>query len=284
MLSELQSVINAVGDLPPMPVVATKVVQLMQDQNTTAKDLADAISKDAAVSARILKIANSSFYSMQRQVKTLEQAIVILGEKTLKSLVLASSLRGLNKTYGLMEKMLWEDSIGGAIGARLIAQRFRSAEPEEAFLGGLFRHIGKLVMNNMDQEKFQQIIEGVYNGEGDFEGLERRLFPYSHAVIGEAVLQKWNFSENLTQVARHHEDLSISRKDNPDLYRLVITVNIADKFCRYLGIGQRIPENQLDIFASLDGKAPGLKPEHIEKVLEEFRCVFEHDRDAFLGN
>jgi HD-like signal output (HDOD) protein len=267
-----------------MPVVATKVVQLMQDPKTTAKDLAEAISKDAAVSARILKIANSSFYSMQRQVKTLEQAIVILGEKTLKSLVLASSLRGLNKTYGLMEKMLWEDSIGGAIGARLVAQRFRSAEPEEAFLGGLFRHIGKLVMNNMDQDKFQAIVEGVYNGEGDFEELERRLFPYSHAVIGEAVLQKWNFSENLTQVARHHEDLSISRKDHPDLYRLVVTVNIADKFCRYLGIGQRSPEDQLDIFASLDGKAPGLKPEHIDKLLEEFRRVFEQDRDAFLGN
>ena len=58
MFSEFQTVINAVGDLPPMPLVATKVVQLMQDQTTTAQDLADAISRDAAVSARILKIAN----------------------------------------------------------------------------------------------------------------------------------------------------------------------------------------------------------------------------------
>jgi HD-like signal output (HDOD) protein len=284
MSSEFQTVINAVGDLPPMPVVATKVVQLMQDPNTTAKDLADAISRDAAVSARILKIANSSFYSMQRQVKTLEQAIVILGEKTLKSLVLASSLRGMNKSFGLMDKMLWEDSIGGAIGARLVALRFHSADPEEAFLAGLFRHIGKLVMLNMDRDKFQKIIEGVYNGEGSFEELERKLFPYSHAVIGEAVLQKWNFSRTLTQVARHHEDLSISRNDNPELYRLVVTVNIADKFCRYLGIGQRNPEDKLDIFGSINGKAPGIKPEHIEKVLEEFKRVFEQDRDAFLDN
>ncbi len=282
MSSEFQNVINAVGDLPPMPVVATKVVQLMQDQKSTAKNLADAISKDAAVSARILKIANSSFYSLQRQVKTLEHAVIILGEKTLKSLVLASSLRGMNKTFGLMEKMLWEDSIGAAIGARLVAQRFHSADPEEAFLGGLFRHIGKLVMNNLDREKFQQIIEGVYNGEGSFEDLEQKFFPYSHAVIGEAVLLKWNFSENLTQVARHHEDLLISRDENRDLYRLVVTVNIADKFCRYLGIGQRAPEDNLAMFAMLADKAPGLKREHIIKVLEEFKTVFERDRDAFL--
>jgi HD-like signal output (HDOD) protein len=284
MSNDFQSIINAVGDLPPIPIVATKVMQLMQDHNSTAKKLADAISKDAAVSARILKIANSSFYSMQRQVKTMEHAIVILGEKTLKSLVLASSLKGLNKTFGLMEKMLWEDSIGGAIGARIVAQRFHSADPEEAFLGGLFRHIGLLVMNNMDRDKFQQIIEGVYNGEGSFEELERERFPYSHAVIGEALLKKWNFSENLTQVARHHDDLFLSRKDNPDLYKLVVTVYISDKFCRHLGIGQRMPDEQRDLYVNLQDKAPGLKAEHIDKVLEEFKCIFERDRDAFFAD
>ena len=284
MQSEFQSVINAVGDLPPMPMVATKVVQLMQDPNKTAKDLADAISKDAAVSARILKIANSSFYSMQRQVKTIEHAIVILGEKTLKSLVLASSLKGVNKTFGLTEKMLWEDSIGAAIGSRLVAQRFKSSDPEEAFLGGLFRHIGMLVMNNTDPDKFLQIIQGVYNGEGTFEDLEKKFFPYSHALIGEAVLQKWNFAENLTQVARHHEDLDVSRKEQPELYRLILTVHIADKLCRKLGIGQREPDEGLDLFECLKDKAPGIKPEHLDKVLEEFRVIFERDRDAFLEN
>ena len=69
-----------------------------------------------------------------------------MGEKTLKSLVLASSLKGINKSFGLMEKMLWEDSLGCAIGARVTALRFKSAEPEEAFLAGLFRHIGKMVL------------------------------------------------------------------------------------------------------------------------------------------
>ena len=152
-----------------MPVVATRVMQLMQETNTTSKHLAEAISRDPAVSARILKIANSSFYSMRRQVKTLEHAI-----KTLKSLVFASSLKGLNKSYGLMEKMLWEDSIGGAIGAKVVAQRFRTGDPEEAFLAGLFRHIGKLVMNNMYSEKFLQIVQGVYNISPSTRGLSAK--------------------------------------------------------------------------------------------------------------
>ena len=183
-----------------------------------------------------------------------------------------------------MEKMLWEDSIGGAIGARIIAQKFRSADPEEAFLGGLFRNIGLLVMNNTAPDRFQQIIEGVYNGEGTFEELEREAFPFSHTVIGEAILMKWNFSENLTQVARHHEDVSLTPKDNPKLYKLVVTVFIADQFCRYLGIGQRNPDGQFDLHAKLQEKVPSLKAEHIDQVLEEFREIFERDRDAFLDN
>jgi len=170
------------------------------------------------------------------------------------------------------------------VGSRLVAQRFKSADPEEAFLGGLFRHIGKLVMNNTNPENFLQIIQEVYNGEGTFEELEKKYFPYSHALIGEAVLQKWNFAENLTQVARHHEDLDVPRKENPELYRLVITIHIADKLCLNLGIGQRAPDENLNVFESLRDKAPGLKQEHIDKVLEEFKVVFERDRDAFLDN
>ncbi|HKI51432.1 MAG TPA: HDOD domain-containing protein, partial [Geothermobacteraceae bacterium] len=98
MRQNLQSVVNLVGDLPSMPMVAVKILDLLQDPTTSADKLATIISSDQAVSARVLKIANSSFYSLRRQVNTLEHAIVIMGEKTLKSLVLASSLKGTNRS------------------------------------------------------------------------------------------------------------------------------------------------------------------------------------------
>lgn len=283
MTSELQSVINAVGDLPPMPIVAVKVVELLQSPRTTTRDLAAAISLDPAVSARVLKIANSSFYSLQRQVKTLERAIVVLGEKTLRSLVLAASLKSLSRSFGLMEKMLWEDSIGCAIGARMLARLSRSADPEEAFLGGLFRHIGKLVMNNLDGDKFRLMVQAEYNGEGTLTQLERDYFPYSHAVIGAAVLSKWNFSENLVLAVRHHSDLSLDPERERIAFRLAATVNLAGALCRRLGIGCRGPQ-EFDVLQCRGARALGLRSEEqLEALLQEFTAVFEKEKEMFIA-
>ena len=153
MSDDFKTVVRTIGDLPPMPAVAMKVLQQLQDPNISTSALAETIANDPAVSARVLKIANSAFYSMKRQVKTLEHALVVVGEKTLRSLVLAASLEVMNKQVGLLEKMLWEDSLGCAIGSRLVARRFKTVDPEEAFLGGLFRHLGKIVMNFSDRDR-----------------------------------------------------------------------------------------------------------------------------------
>ncbi|TYO98837.1 HD-like signal output (HDOD) protein [Geothermobacter ehrlichii] len=205
---ELQAIVRAIGDLPPMPIVAVKVLEMPQKPDTTAGKLAKTIASDQAVSARVLKIVNSSFYSLRRKITSLEHAIVILGEKTVKSLVFAATIRGINKSCGLMEKILWEDSLGCTIGSRMVAVWFKSADPEEAFVAGLFRHNGKMVFNNLDPEKFRKVMEAVCNGEGSEEEMEALFFPYGHAEVGEAVLTKWNFSEDLAQVARYHNDIS----------------------------------------------------------------------------
>lgn len=281
---ELQSIVQAVGDLPPMPIVAVKVLEQLQKPDTTAEKLAGIISSDQAVSARVLKIANSSFYSLRRKVTTLEHAIVILGEKTLKSLVLAASLKGINKSFGLMEKMLWEDSLGCAIGSRMTAVWLHGADPEEAFVAGLFRHIGRMVLNNHDPEAFRKVVEAVYNGEGSEEELETLFFPYGHAEVGEAVLNKWNFSEDLSAVARWHHDLSgVDPVESPERYRLVATVQFADAMVRRLGIGQRQPDETVDILTLPSASALGMDPDQSEQLLEEFRSFFEKERSAFLA-
>jgi HD-like signal output (HDOD) protein len=139
-----------INKLPPMPLIASRMVNLINSPRASAGELAKVISGDPVISARVLKIANSSFYSMARQVKTLSNAIVILGEKTLKNLVLAASLRGLNSKFGPIEQMLWEDSMTCALGARFLASSLRTGDPEEAFIAGLFRHIGRVLLNNQD--------------------------------------------------------------------------------------------------------------------------------------
>lgn len=283
MTRDLKSIVNTVGDLPAMPVVAVKVMELLQDPNASAEALANAISLDPAVSARILKVANSSFYGLQRQVATIKAAIVVLGQKTLRSMVLAVSLSGMHRRFGLLEKILWEDSVGCAICARLLGERLRSADPEEAFLAGLFRHIGKVVRNNNDPAAFSELMQSFYNGEGTYDELEQQRFPYGHAAVGAAVLEKWNFSRPLIESTLHHGDLDISSADDSVVYRLTATINLAGKFCRKLGIGQRAPDEDLDLAQTLGARALDVASDKLEALLSEFKTVFEENRDFFLG-
>lgn len=283
MSVDFKTVVRTIGDLPPMPAVAMKVLQQLQDPNVSTSALAETIANDPAVSARVLKIANSAFYSMKRQVKTLEHALVIVGEKTLRSLVLAASLEVMNKQVGLLEKMLWEDSLGCAIGSRLVARRFKTVDPEEAFLAGLFRHLGKIVMNFSDRDRYSVMVQASYQGAGTLTDLEKVYFPYNHEVVGAAVLDKWNFSQSLIQCALHHSDLAISRDEDPERYNLIATVNVAGSLCTRLGIGQREPQEDYDIHTTVGATALGLAPEKIDDCLDELQEVFDENREFFFG-
>ena len=283
MTANLDEIVNKVQEIPPMPLVAVKVVETMGDMNVTAKKLSDIIARDQAVSARVLKMANSSFYSPQKKINSLDQAVVLLGENTLKSLVLAFSLKGVSRKFGLIEKMQWEDSMGCAIGARLTAKWFRSTDPEEAFLAGLFRHIGKVVMNNIDPSNYQRVVEGIYNGEGTVLEMERAYFPFSHAEIGAAVLRKWNFSDSLVEVVLHHEDCQLEDLDDSEFRRLAATINVADAMCMRAGIGRRLPEEELLLAQAPGAKVLTIDEEKGEQLFSEFISIFEKDKETFFG-
>lgn len=286
MSTDFQSVVRSIRDLPPMPAVAIKVLELLGDPNVKYEKLGEAISADPAVSARLLKVSNSAFYSMNRQIKTLSHAIAIVGERTLRSLILAASLEGMNKSYGLLEKLLWEDAIGCAVGCRILARRFKTADPEEAFLAGLFRHLGKIVMNYSDPDAYRSLAEAAYEEGLSTSKLEGRFFPYAHAVVGAAVLDKWNFNRSLVMSTLHHEDLKIAvdeEEDGEAMLRLTATINFADHVCMRLGIGQREPKDELDILSSPGAHVLDLDADDVESAVAEVNEVFTENRDFFIG-
>ncbi len=293
MSNDFQTVVRSIRDLPPMPVVASKVLELLGDPDVDYRGVAQAISSDPAVSARLLKVANSAFYSMKRQIKTLDHAIAIVGERTLRSLVLAASLEGMNKSYGLLEKMLWEDAMGCAIGGRILARKFSSADPEEAFLAGLFRHLGKIVMNYSDPDTYRALVEAAYSEGVSTTELEGRFFPYSHEVVGAAVLEKWNFSKSLVMAVLHHEDLNIASGDDETddfgdfdskaVLALTATVNLSGHICLKLGLGQREPNADLNAFDCLGAQSLKLSEDQVEDAVSEINEVFSENRDFFIG-
>lgn len=281
MNKELEQAIMSAGDLPTIPVVALKVMQLLESENATAEELAKIVASDPAVAARVLKISNSSFYGCQRQIQSLSMAIVILGFSTLKSLVVAASVKQVYKPFGLTEQMLWEHSFGAGLAARIIASKTRLANEEEAFLAGLFHDIGKTIMNSLDRDKFQNVMQKSYNEGIPFEEAEKSVYPFSHDEVGAYVIKKWNFPEALFTTIMQHHHLEFAPSEDVYLIHLTAVVNLADQFCNKLGIGTREPREELNPANSKAASIANLGEEKINELLQIFNEAYEKDRQAF---
>ena len=280
---ELETAIMTAADLPTIPVVAIKVMQLIESESATSDELAKIVASDPAVAARVLKISNSSFYGCQRQIQTLSSAIVILGFSTLRSLVVAASVKQVYKPYGLTEKMLCEHSFAAGLAARIIARETRAVNEEEAFLAGLFHDIGKIIMNTLDRDKFQEVMQHCYNEGIPFEVAERTVYPFSHEEVGAYVIKKWKFPELLTNVILLHHKMEFDPLDDPVVPKVTAVAALADLFCHKLGIGIREPLEGIELADSKPAKMLRLSQQKAETMLEIFRDAFETDRALFTS-
>jgi putative nucleotidyltransferase with HDIG domain len=276
MNKELEKTIMAAGDLPTIPAVALKVMQLIESERATAEEIGKVVSGDPAVAARVLKISNSSFYGCQRKIQSLPTAIMMLGFNTLRSLVITASVKQVYQPYGLVEKMLWEHSFGAGLAARIIASNTRRANEEEAFLSGLFHDIGKIIMNHLDRDKFRIVMERCYNEGLLFSDAEKNVYPYTHEEVGACVISKWNFPEALAESVKLHHTLAFPK--NADQY----IANLADMFCHKLGIGGRFPDENASASESEAARLLQLDEEKIRILLDDFRESYEKDKGYFI--
>ncbi len=279
---DFETIVSTMGDLPPSPLVATKLLELLRKADTELHELVTTLSLDPAVSARVLKMANSVYYDQQRQVTTVERAIIIIGQNTLRNMALDSSLRNAKRTYGLLERRLWENAIGSAVACRLIALEAGGYEAEEAYLAGLLHHIGKTVMINRDKDLYQEVQRIVDREEGELIDVERGLFAYSHEMVGAALLDHWNFPEHLITATHHHHAIEGLADVDPELYTLCSIINLAGGFCRYYGIGYPHPDEKVELAMLPGALALRLNPVEIEELLPQFREAFSRERNLFL--
>ncbi len=278
---QLKKIIMSTRDLPAMPHVAGKVLELSSDPNTSAAQLQKVISDDQAMTARILKIANSAMYACSRKIKTLTEAIVMLGFNSIRSLVVTSAARNLymtgNKRMGLKERLLWEHSIGTAFGCRLLVQGQYPAMAEEAFLAGLMHDIGKLVLNQHAGEQYDEVVQVVYNENRPFVETERDLIGFDHTEVGAMLVNKWKLSPILeTVIADHHQEESFSR-DN----LLLLYLDLANKLCKREGVGF-VESPDLDLLGSAANRILQLPTEIFEATAEQLRDTLENEMEVFV--
>jgi len=278
---QLKSMIMTIRDLPAMPHVASKVLELSSDPDTSASRLQQVISDDQAMTARILKIANSAMYACSRRIKTLSEAIVMLGFNSIRSLVVTSAARNLYSTgsarMGLKERLLWEHSIGCAFACRLLVSRKHPAFTEEAFLAGLMHDIGKLVLNLQMPDRFEEIVQIVYNENREFHETELELLGFDHARVGALLVNKWKLSPSLEAViGMHHQDEMLTA-ERP----LLLYLDLANKICHKYGIGfQEQPD--LDLSLTAGGRIFGFNNDDFTEIAHKLQQTLEVEMEVFI--
>jgi putative nucleotidyltransferase with HDIG domain len=222
-----QDVVRNLGELPPLPQVALQAVRLSADSDSSTRELQDLIRTDQALSAQLLKIANSAMFGRMREVATLTDAILTLGFSTSRSVVIASSVKNLfsRGPTGVLEQTLWEHALATAITGSAFSRALQLATSEEIFVAGLLHDIGKNVLTLKFPEAHEALLRRFRDQGGDGLSMELATFGFDHAMVGEALLGSWNLAEGVQAGVRWHHNPIRAPREHRSLVALVALGN-----------------------------------------------------------
>ena len=229
---DLERMLDVMGDIPPMPAVASKILKVASAEDANVADVTRLISTDQGLASKVLGTCNSAYYGLSQRVKTLSRAVALLGFKSVRNLVLVHSLPWKRAgTPSFTDRTIFEHASAVAMGGRVIASQTGRCEAEEALLGGLMHDSGRLALNLLMPEDYEPIMRAIYDRLGTSIELEQRALGFTHADAGELVLRKWNFPDDLVRTARDHH------KPPAELSALSLVVAGANEMANLMGHG-----------------------------------------------
>lgn len=231
--------IGRAGQLATLPEIALEVMRVAEDPQATGDDLNRVLSNDPTLSARILKIVNSAYYGVRRDVTSVGTAIALLGFAAVKSIAIAASLsrmfRGGSVPGGFEARELWRHTIAVATATRALAPKVSGVDPSEAFLAGLMHDIGIIVELQACREEFSATIAALASDESlSFLDAEALHIGATHEAFGFALCSAWRFPAALATVAGyHHRPLLLDEQEG----RLSALVHIGDHLAASASLG-----------------------------------------------
>lgn len=206
-------VISNINNLPTPPIVFQQIQKALSDDNASAAQVASILREDPAISAKVLKLTNSAFYGLPREIETVKQAVVIIGMEAVRNLVLSASV--LDMFHGdsfdrQYQDHFWRHSLAVASASRLVAGKSDTNEPvdiDSSFSAGLLHDIGKIIIACYLPDEFKQLVERRQTDTttSDYD-LEEMVFGYNHAQIGGFLGTQWRLPTKLQHaIVFHHE-------------------------------------------------------------------------------
>jgi len=246
-----QDFINMVEKMPPFPKSAHRIMELAADINCNPKDLVQVIEHDPVITMKLLKLVNSAFFSLAREITSIRHALVYLGLNTVKNLALSiatiqaiphKKLDNFNTHHFLLH------ALTTASIAQRIVHRFDSKlDPGDAFIAGLLHDFGKMVFAQFSPDAFAKAIDLSQQKQQSLHLSEQEILGMDHAEIGGLLAEKWELPQELIQCIRnHHQNIQTPLHN---------AIFVANQISKQLNFGQ--------------GGNPVIEPlpEHIEELL-----------------
>ena len=206
-------------NLPTLPGIAMKILEAVRSEGITLNEIADILSKDPPLTAKILGLINSAFYSIPIQVTSISHAVKLLGINTVKKVALSFSLVrsfSKNKEGPFDYQAFWRNSLLSAVSCRLIAEKILPDRQEDAFTIGLLQDIGMLAFNEALPKQYILVIEEQQKTRCDFHQAEKQILGFTHMELGGALIQKWGLPDYFFKpVERHHLPEKMNNTEDP---------------------------------------------------------------------
>ncbi|MBN2412665.1 HDOD domain-containing protein [candidate division KSB1 bacterium] len=236
-LDDIVSRVNR-SDISTIKGVISSIIMIMNNPNSTAKDIEEIIQVDPPLTARVLKVANSAYYSPQNKISEIDQAVIWLGFSTIKELILSQKVCEIfekDEEYeGYSRRALWKHSLAVALMSKMIYRREFGERGENAYVAGLLHNIGIIAVDQFLQNDFKNALKMAKDNQVNLYIAENEIMGFNHQDVAREIILNWELPEEYgMSIGSHHNPEMIEAK----YARITDTVFTANYYCQLKKIG-----------------------------------------------
>ena len=264
----IEKIIRSVQSIPAFPMTVHKVAELVSQEDYAVTDLVNLIKFDQAITANILKMSNAAYFGSRHKIKTIQEAVLYLGQQNLLRAVQAAGVsrfyRKVPGGYVSRARDLWKHAIAVATMSQILSQKIFRCDDSVLYTAALLHDIGKVFLGEYVQESFERIGNLVANGGYSFLDAEKEVLGIDHAVLGGMIADHWHFPTEIRDAIAYHHRPDLLDRDGDYVSWLVY---LSDQACLMIGV---------------DGGIDGLAYKGLEESLKRYHLRLQDLEEGMI--